>query len=1388
MADQTDTGIATASVEDGGAQQLAQAPEAIGSVAATAGTVTIVRADGTEVAAQPGDPVYADDTVVTGQGSSLGLTFVDGTEFSLGAGGRMVLDEMVFDPASGEGGASFSLVAGTFSFVSGQLAKAAPDAMKITTPVATIGIRGTSGTIGVGSGGDGSQLQVILVPDANGMVGEILVTTSDGQSFTLNLPLGALSITGPLVQTYTMTPLEFEQTFGDVVRSLPSGGQVLDQVQQMPPPPAPGPNGPQGPEELNLDGGPTGPVVPPLRPFQPEPPPLPERIGPVNPIRTSPLDPVDPDLDVVPDPEPQDGEETDETDDTEEPGEPERSSGNAVGTQTFDKSHSTSHWTVTGDAANNTILTGYGNDTIFAGAGNDMISSGAGNDTVHAGAGDDYIIGGSGEGDDIYDGGTGADTVMYTSSTRGVVVRLGEAGQDGSATGAEIGTDILRDIENVYGGSGGDTLTGNSGDNVLYGYDGDDVINSGAGNDVVLAGAGNDTVVGGGGGVNTFIGGDGLGDWVSYAGTTGGVTVDLGMKGLNSATGAGVSGDTLSGFENAQGGSGNDVLYGSDAANILVGGAGNDTFDGGRGNDTIIGGTGNDTVVFEGANGVRVNLTNGTAVGTNSGTDTLSGIENVVGSAGNDSITGTSGANILEGGAGNDSIDGGAGDDILRGGTGQNILRSSSGNNTFEGGGGQDSMVGGSGNDTYVMGGPGQASITDSGGQDVLDLTAWGQGVLFGRDGNDLIAENAEGTGQVRIGGFFSGGAVETIRTASGTYTYTNGAIGGPGNDLVFGSAAVDTLQGAAGDDYLSGGAGNDTLYGGIGNDILAGGAGTDHLLGEDGNDTLVSQGGADVMEGDVGDDLYVVSGEGEIIYDTGGTDSVDVSATGDGSVFLRRTGNTLIAQRDGNTMFVVQDHFGAGRVEYVLEPDENRTSNLLDGLAGTTGNDIFTVWSYASGYGLNVGDTISGGLGDDEFFLENNGYGLSLVGGDGNDEFVMDPTSDQSWGIIDGGAGYDSVVLHGGGDYTGNATTAYIEELRLEGSGTVKVEATDFGPDLHIDIGQSITGFEIFAQDPNSFATYNVDLSNWTFGGEGTAEVTIRGTYTAGANQTIIGTGGADSILAKDGTMAVYAGAGNDIVYANSAYGATYDGGAGTNTLSFSDVSTGYGVDVDLETHLIEDWSYSWSAQAHNFQNIYGTASSDSLWGDDLANTFFGGGGNDTLVGRGGDDVLYTAGGKVQGGEGNDVLSAIDPFTSTTASAAVQFSFDDISSLGEIGAFGVDRIIGWKSTDSILVKSNTGNPLGWGSDIFDGFQETWTGPAYYAEVDVNGAMSGSFTHAGGFVVVDCGPDLEVWYTEGTSAQFQAGTATSYQIAVIEGGDLSNISASNIVATNLMPQ
>ena len=132
----------------------------IGKVVTAAGSITIEHAGAVVIQANVagqagqtkiGDLVYLGDVVQTGADGRIGINFADGTSFNLSSNAHMTLTEFVYDP-NGKSNSSFlSLTKGTFTFVAGNIAKTGD--MKIDTPVATMGIRGTTPRIEISDDG-----------------------------------------------------------------------------------------------------------------------------------------------------------------------------------------------------------------------------------------------------------------------------------------------------------------------------------------------------------------------------------------------------------------------------------------------------------------------------------------------------------------------------------------------------------------------------------------------------------------------------------------------------------------------------------------------------------------------------------------------------------------------------------------------------------------------------------------------------------------------------------------------------------------------------------------------------------------------------------------------------------------------------------------------------------------------------------------------------------------------------------------------------------------------------------------------------------------------------------------------------------------------------------
>jgi Ca2+-binding RTX toxin-like protein len=270
---------------------------------------------------------------------------------------------------------------------------------------------------------------------------------------------------------------------------------------------------------------------------------------------------------------------------------------------------------------------GSGSDRLYGNSVNNSLQGLAGNDRIYASSGNDVLKGGTGA--DYLDGSAGTDLVDYRDKSAAVFLTL----KGSSSAIAKIGgasEDTVRNIENVYGGSGADTLTGDSLANLIRG---------GGGKDRLHGGSGADTA--------------------DYADKSGNVQVTLNggtnvVVRINS-----VIEDTIRYFENVNGGSRNDKLTGDIRSNMLNGNAGHDIVNGGSGNDRIYGGSGNDD--------------------SNAG----AGADIVKGGSGNDEFYGSSGNDKLYGESGIDRLSGGSGNDFLIGGSDRDTIDSGSGRDTI---------------------------------------------------------------------------------------------------------------------------------------------------------------------------------------------------------------------------------------------------------------------------------------------------------------------------------------------------------------------------------------------------------------------------------------------------------------------------------------------------------------------------------------------------------------------------------------------------------------------------------------------------------------------------------------------------------------------------------
>ena len=198
------------------------APQQIGHVTKLTGNATAIR-NGVSIMLNQGDTVHKGDVVQSGSDSTLGITFIDGTVFGLASNAKMVLNEMIYDPNGSDNKSLLSLVAGTISFVAGATAKKGD--MKVDTPVATMGIRGTAVLVEIDfdvpsqGGAPPAKFQVLVEPD--GTTGSYILFDK-----TTLTPIATVNRAG----TQTIINGQGAVTFQSSVQLSPDAQQLITEV------------------------------------------------------------------------------------------------------------------------------------------------------------------------------------------------------------------------------------------------------------------------------------------------------------------------------------------------------------------------------------------------------------------------------------------------------------------------------------------------------------------------------------------------------------------------------------------------------------------------------------------------------------------------------------------------------------------------------------------------------------------------------------------------------------------------------------------------------------------------------------------------------------------------------------------------------------------------------------------------------------------------------------------------------------------------------------------------------------------------------------------------------------------------------------------------------
>jgi len=506
------------------------------------------------------------------------------------------------------------------------------------------------------------------------------------------------------------------------------------------------------------------------------------------------------------------------------------------------------------------------------------------------------------------------------------------------------------------------------------------------------------------------------------------------------------------------------------------------------------------------------------------------------------------------------------------------------------------------------------------------------------------------------------------------------------GDDVITGDLFGETLSGLGGDDILAGNGGDDVLSGDAGNDRLDGGLGADtavFVLPAAANAVLkiIPYAYGDPRDFTVeewvttsfpGYSYTQIAARVNVRFD-GATATVtgyqDASSLGSDTVTNVETLRFSIAGVDGSEVAVdrLTTVFGTA---------------AADALDGTAGRDVIDALGgndrVAGGTGS---DTLLGGDGDD---ILSSGTGIDrLSGGTGDDIFYFgaDYTFDD---IVDGGSGFDRVVLQGG--YAmGWIAFEGIEAIQLLPQGD-----STYGPALATDTYYDLQNYN--DRQIAAGGTFTVDGSalskSWRFIGVGetdggwiilggSAGDDLRG---GGGADLFRGAAGNDSIVGDGGDDLLDGGAGND----------SLDGGAGNDTASYADAAAA--VTVSLAAPGQQNTVGAGLDTLQRIENLTGSNYSDTLAGDGGDNRLDGGAGADALAGGLGNDtyIVDDYGDTVTelAGQGTDTIR-----TALGTQAALYGLAANVESL--VGTSNSGQTVAGNALDNVLA-------MGAGNDVLD--------------------------------------------------------------------------------------
>uniref|UniRef100_UPI000551E20E beta strand repeat-containing protein n=1 Tax=Herbaspirillum sp. RV1423 TaxID=1443993 RepID=UPI000551E20E len=605
----------------------------------------------------------------------------------------------------------------------------------------------------------------------------------------------------------------------------------------------------------------------------------------------------------------------------------------------------------------------------------------------------------------------------------------------------------------------------------------------------------------------------------------------------------------------------NDLLYGGAGADTIIGGSGNTYFEGGGGADVLTGGSqGINTAGYSNSGaGVTINLNTGLGSGGDAQGDVLTNIRNLIGSAYNDTFVANAAVNRLDGGSGgSDTVSYTA----SAAGVTVNLIAGTGSNGDAEG-------------DTYVH----IQNAIGSAHDDMFIANTLANRFDGGSGGSDTVSYAASSAG-VTVN--LSTGAGTGGSAQGDTYVHIQNVIGSAFNDTFVANSDANSFDGGSG--------GQDTVSyansaAGVSVNFVSG-----RGVGGDAEGDTYSH--IQNVIGSAYDDVFVAGIDSRNFNGgSGGSDTVNYGASTGGIIanMVTMTGSGGYAQN--NTYTNIQNIVGSSSSDTFIS---GAGANHFDG--GSGGSDTVSYAFSNAGVTVNLFDgSASGGYaqGDTLLHIQN------IIGSNYDDFFVASADNNR----FDGGAGVNTV------SYEQSVGGVTIDLTNNIGTGTGSTYANgDSFVNIQNLVGSIYDDIFIASADANRFdgGTSTAASHNRVSYEDSNAAVTVDLNYTDGSGTSGGYAQGDKLINVQDLTGSNF----NDTFIANAASN-RFDGGAGSNTVSYTSSVAGVTVDLVLGGG---NGGYATDDAYTNIQNVIGSAYDDMFIASAAANAFDGLAGNNTV------------------------------------------------------------------------------------------------------------------------------------------------------------------------------